>query len=368
MPIRVKLSFEPPLPPIRCLYAIKATEVYIKDLKENILDDILYQSLLIKKSVQKINSSLLKLSLDGYELVDNELTKDVIRNDDLISIEYVDKNEIDYINKRKAKILKKPPLLSGTHKKKVVQNIKNIKSSHVYFDEDNNNGTNEISDDEPKMIITYADLHDGQQESRSKRKRRRTRGNRNKNKKINKSNDNEENKIEIFKDKKESDKINKNNRNDIDNEKTNENELKSKQNNEQKKKEIYNDNKENKQNEKIKRTKEDYEKLNPIDSYLEVGKKIAFKTLDMGSGWTPMVSDYKEATVVNYNTSTKEATLKLEPQFISHKGEEYSEIFNNSKNSENDNIEVVVDDVGFANKEEFTINISDLIDAKKLDE
>jgi len=84
MPIRVKLSFEPPLPPIRCLYAIKATEVYIKDLKENILDDILYQSLLIKKSVQKINSSLLKLSLDGYELVDNELTKDVIRNDDLI--------------------------------------------------------------------------------------------------------------------------------------------------------------------------------------------------------------------------------------------------------------------------------------------
>jgi hypothetical protein len=218
------------------------------------------------------------------------------------------------------------------------------------------------------MIITYADLHDGQQESRSKRKRRRTRGNRNKNKKINKSNDNEENKIEIFKDKKESDKINKNNRNDIDNEKTNENELKSKQNNEQKKKEIYNDNKENKQNEKIKRTKEDYEKLNPIDSYLEVGKKIAFKTLDMGSGWTPMVSDYKEATVVNYNTSTKEATLKLEPQFISHKGEEYSEIFNNSKNSENDNIEVVVDDVGFANKEEFTINISDLIDAKKLDE
>jgi hypothetical protein len=27
-----------------------------------------------------------------------------------------------------------------------------------------------------------------------------------------------------------------------------------------------------------------------------------------------------------------------------------------------------VDDVGFANKEEFTINISDLIDAKKLDE
>jgi hypothetical protein len=27
-----------------------------------------------------------------------------------------------------------------------------------------------------------------------------------------------------------------------------------------------------------------------------------------------------------------------------------------------------VEDVGFANKEEFTINISDLIDAKKLDE
>ena len=71
---------------------------------------------------------------------------------------------------------------------------------------------------------------------------------------------------------------------------------------------------------------------------------------------------------MTYNTFTKDATLKLEPQFISHKDTEYSEIFNNSKDPENDNIEVIVEDVGFANKEEFTINISDLIDAKKLDE
>jgi len=84
MPIRIKLSFEPPFPPIRCIYAVKAKEVYIKNLKENIIHDILSQSYLSKKSFTGINLSSVKLSLDGFELVDTELAKDVIRNDDLI--------------------------------------------------------------------------------------------------------------------------------------------------------------------------------------------------------------------------------------------------------------------------------------------
>jgi len=84
MPIRIKLSFEPPFPPIRCIYAVKAKEVYIKNLKENIIHDILSQSYLTKKNVEGINLSSVKLSLDGFELVDTELAKDIIRNDDLI--------------------------------------------------------------------------------------------------------------------------------------------------------------------------------------------------------------------------------------------------------------------------------------------
>jgi len=70
--------------------------------------------------------------------------------------------------------------------------------------------------------------------------------------------------------------------------------------------------------------------------------------------------------VLSYNSLTKEATLKLDPEFISHNNDIYSEMFNNSKN-ENDNIEVEVENIGFANQETFKISIDELIDAKKIE-
>ncbi|OUM64654.1 hypothetical protein PIROE2DRAFT_8491 [Piromyces sp. E2] len=477
MPIRIKLSFEPPFPPIRCIYAIKAKENYIKNLKENIVHDILSHSQMDEEIVERINLSLVKLSLDGFELVDSELAKDVIRNDDLISVEYVDEKEVEMINRKRKKILKHlstkrrklcklklkmsddecdsgsssddsssssssssddnnsksssdsdsnndsdddndsdksgsdsssssdssrrsssssssssefssdktsepkvytskkkenknndyniaPPLSLGMHKMKVVKGMKNMKSSHVYFDDENEHIPEKIPDDteendtnEPQMIITYADLHDTPQQkvqdSRTRKRRRRNKANKNKNK----NNNGIENSINY----ESNDNGKSKNVTNVTNvEKSNQNNNININDNHS----MNNDNNVNKVNQKLNKGKNavtDYSQLEPLGDKIEVGKRIAYKTLEI-SEFSPGYSDFKEATVLNYDSTNNKVTLKLDPQYV-HGNEIYSDMFDNSKDTD---IEVEVEDVSYDKEEIFTVNLNEIYEVKIL--
>lgn len=84
MNLRIRLIFESPFPPVRCLYSIKPRDILIKDLKKAIIDEVLQPSKLINKNSNVLDINSVNLSLDGFVLLNNELTTDLIRNDDII--------------------------------------------------------------------------------------------------------------------------------------------------------------------------------------------------------------------------------------------------------------------------------------------
>ncbi|KAF9092509.1 hypothetical protein BGX23_004221 [Mortierella sp. AD031] len=64
-------------------------------------------------------------------------------------------------------------------------------------------------------------------------------------------------------------------------------------------------------------TPRDYDALPKSDDNLNVGDVIAFKTLEMGPSYTPIISDFKEATVLSFSSADTTAEVQLARKFRS---------------------------------------------------
>ncbi|KAL2914441.1 hypothetical protein HK105_206008 [Polyrhizophydium stewartii] len=60
----------------------------------------------------------------------------------------------------------------------------------------------------------------------------------------------------------------------------------------------------------------DYESLPHLSGFPRAGMVIAFKTIDLSTSYTPVLSDFKEATVLGIDPSGKSVTLQLAPHSI----------------------------------------------------
>ncbi|KAG9069063.1 hypothetical protein KI688_009954 [Linnemannia hyalina] len=62
-------------------------------------------------------------------------------------------------------------------------------------------------------------------------------------------------------------------------------------------------------------TPRDYHSLPKSEDSLAIGDVIAFKTLEMGPSYQPIISDFKEATVLSYSTTDMTAEVQLARKF-----------------------------------------------------
>ncbi|KAK3829414.1 MAG: hypothetical protein J3Q66DRAFT_325224 [Benniella sp.] len=58
-----------------------------------------------------------------------------------------------------------------------------------------------------------------------------------------------------------------------------------------------------------------YEELAKLDGHPRVGDVVAYKLLEIGSSYMPMISDFKEATVISFSEADLEAQVLLNPRF-----------------------------------------------------